>query len=174
MDTGPAISIMCLSMMRTTPIHEVLPDYPDYLRDESRRTGHADWIAFPSSEEEARDVLAFAESRSVPVTVQGGRTGITAGAVPEGGVILNLSRMTRILGLRRDPATGNFVVRVQPGLVLDDLRKALHERRFDTEGWSEGSIAAEIRRGYRLRDRVIRPALVAVAAETDDAPGPLN
>ena len=30
----------------------------------------------------------------------------------------------------------------------------------------EGSIVEEIRRGYRLRDRVIRPALVAVATST--------
>jgi molecular chaperone GrpE len=33
----------------------------------------------------------------------------------------------------------------------------------------EGSIVEEIRRGYRLRDRVIRPALVAVATHPDDA-----
>jgi molecular chaperone GrpE len=31
----------------------------------------------------------------------------------------------------------------------------------------EGSIVEEIRRGYRLRDRVIRPALVAVATSSD-------
>jgi molecular chaperone GrpE len=31
-------------------------------------------------------------------------------------------------------------------------------------GQPEGSIVEEVRRGYRLRDRVIRPALVAVAA----------
>ena len=33
----------------------------------------------------------------------------------------------------------------------------------------EGAIVEEIRRGYRLRDRVIRPALVAVATNTSDA-----
>jgi molecular chaperone GrpE len=33
----------------------------------------------------------------------------------------------------------------------------------------EGEIVAEIRRGYRLRDRVVRPALVAVAASTNEA-----
>ena len=42
----------------------------------------------------------------------------------------------------------------------------------------EGEIVEEIRRGYRLRDRVVRPALVAVAAPTDgtaDAtPPPIN
>jgi molecular chaperone GrpE len=36
-------------------------------------------------------------------------------------------------------------------------------------GYADGEIVDEIRRGYRLRDRVIRPALVAVAA-TGDAP----
>ena len=35
-------------------------------------------------------------------------------------------------------------------------------------GRVEGEIVEEIRRGYRLRDRVIRPALVAVAANTTD------
>lgn len=34
-------------------------------------------------------------------------------------------------------------------------------------GRSDGEIVEEIRRGYRLRDRVIRPALVAVATNTD-------
>jgi molecular chaperone GrpE len=40
-------------------------------------------------------------------------------------------------------------------------------------GRAEGEIVEEVRRGYRLRDRVIRPALVAVATSTDtpsDAP----
>ncbi len=40
-------------------------------------------------------------------------------------------------------------------------------------GRGEGEIVDEIRRGYRLRDRLIRPALVAVAsAESGPAPGP--
>jgi molecular chaperone GrpE len=37
-------------------------------------------------------------------------------------------------------------------------------------GREEGEIVEEVRRGYRLRDRVIRPALVAVAANTTEAP----
>jgi molecular chaperone GrpE len=40
-------------------------------------------------------------------------------------------------------------------------------------GRVEGEIVEEVRRGYRLRDRVIRPALVAVAAQgADDAASP--
>ena len=36
-------------------------------------------------------------------------------------------------------------------------------------GRPEGEIVGEIRRGYRLRDRVVRPALVTVAAEPESA-----
>jgi len=42
-------------------------------------------------------------------------------------------------------------------------------------GRPEGEIVEEVRRGYRLRDRVVRPALVAVAAadeSTDQAANP--
>jgi molecular chaperone GrpE len=38
-------------------------------------------------------------------------------------------------------------------------------------GRAEGEIVEEIRRGYRLRDRVIRPALVAVAEGGADPTG---
>ena len=41
-------------------------------------------------------------------------------------------------------------------------------------GRAEGEIVDEIRRGYRLRDRVIRPALVAVATAGDAPAGPIN
>jgi molecular chaperone GrpE len=37
-------------------------------------------------------------------------------------------------------------------------------------GREDGEIVEEVRRGYRLRDRVIRPALVAVAANTTEEP----
>jgi molecular chaperone GrpE len=39
-------------------------------------------------------------------------------------------------------------------------------------GRPEGEIVGEIRRGYRLRDRVVRPALVTVAAEPETTTGP--
>ena len=39
-------------------------------------------------------------------------------------------------------------------------------------GRAENEIVEEVRRGYRLRDRVIRPALVAVAAAPDLSAGP--
>jgi len=39
---------------------------------------------------------------------------------------------------------------------------------------AEGEIVEEIRRGYKLRDRIIRPALVAVASAPDGGSGPVH
>ncbi len=39
-------------------------------------------------------------------------------------------------------------------------------------GWAEGTIVDEVQRGYLVRDRVLRPSLVAVAASTPQEPAP--
>jgi D-lactate dehydrogenase (cytochrome) len=119
---------------------DVSRDFADYLRDESRRLGRADFIAFPASEDELAAALRDAHVRGLPVTLQGARTGIAAGAVPNGGAVLNLGRMTRILGLRA--RNGVFFALVQPGVVLSDLRAALASREFETAGWDAESLAA--------------------------------
>lgn len=101
---------------------QILPlseTYSDYLHDESRRTGQAETIAFPRSTDEVREALAIAAQNRWPVTVQGGRTGITGGCVPDGGLILNLSRMNAIGNVERDRMT------VQPGATLADIRATL-------------------------------------------------
>ncbi|MDD4102280.1 MAG: FAD-binding oxidoreductase [Kiritimatiellae bacterium] len=103
------------------------PSVPvDYLHDESRKTGTADAIAFPQTYEESSTLVrAAAASGAKDITVQGSRTGIAAGAVPDGGVIINLSKMDRIDSGRAD-AEGNAYLRVQPGLTLADLRRHLN------------------------------------------------
>ena len=120
----------------------VAADYPDYLRDESRKSGRADSLSFPTSADEVVALLAAAQAAGTAVTVQGGRTGITGGAVPEGGHILNLSRMRRVLGMAHDAARRRFTVTVEPGLPLADLRAMLRQGTFDTEGWTPESLAA--------------------------------
>jgi molecular chaperone GrpE len=60
-----------------------------------------------------------------------------------------------------------------PGTAFDPRQ---HEAVVSVPGTgrAEGEIVDEIRRGYRLRDRVIRPALVAVAAGGDAASDRVN
>ena len=65
---------------------------------------------------------------------------------------------------------GVSAVEASPGTTFDPRE---HEAvvMVPGTGHAEGEIVDEIRRGYRLRDRVIRPALVAVAAAGDAAAG---
>ena len=113
--------------------------YAMYLRDESRRVGEAESISFPQSEADiVRDVQAAA-AQGRAITVQGARTGVVAGAVPDGGHILNLSRMTALTGLRRDGDSGAFCLTVEPGATLAQIRTALETRNFDITHWTEES-----------------------------------
>ena len=140
----------CQGRKNVTQIKPLTSDYEEYVRDESRTVGEADTISFPTSEEEVRATLrelhgdgvaVAAGGTAVPVTVQGGRTGLAAGAVPHGGHVLNLSRMTGYLGLRQGD-DGTFYLRVQPGVVLAALRKALADKSVPTADFDEASLAA--------------------------------
>ena len=64
---------------------------------------------------------------------------------------------------------GVTTIDASPGRPFDPRE---HEAIANVPGTDrpEGEIVEEIRRGYRLRDRVIRPALVAVATTTNDTP----
>ena len=128
--------------MPTPPI-QIIPDvanrFPDGLRDESRRTGTADGIAFPATVDEVCDLLRRTAPEGGRITLQGARTGIAAGAVPNGGLVLSLTRMDRILGLSPD-AAGNLRVRVQPGVTLNALRAFLDGAAIDTAAWDAASL----------------------------------
>ncbi|MGQ9454772.1 MAG: FAD-binding oxidoreductase [Armatimonadota bacterium] len=104
-------------------------EYAEYLRDESRSVGEAESISFPSCEDEVRRVLEEASRLRMPVTVQGARTGIVAGAVPRGGHILNLSRMKSI-GDIRICSDDQARVRVLPGSLLSEIRE-----KIEPQGW---------------------------------------
>ena len=116
-------------------------EFEEYGRDESRASGEASSISFPTTEDEVRAILEKLHAERVPVTVQGARTGLAAGAVPHGGHILNTSRMNRYLGLRRDEQ-GQFLLRVEPGVVLSELRKQLSKKVLPTAGWDQASLEA--------------------------------
>jgi len=105
-----------------------------FLRDESGLVGRAATISFPESEEDVCHIIAQLARRKSPVTVQGSRTGLSGGAVPVAGHILNMSRMKNIVGMavRGD---SHFSIRVQPGVVLAELNRRLHQRSFDTSDW---------------------------------------
>ena len=129
-------------MVMTSGWQPVSEEFQDYLRDESRSTGFAEYIEFPQTEEDLLQAVGRAKAEEMPITVQGARTGISGGAVPGGGLILNLTRMNKILGLRYDGDSQGYSLRVQPGVILSELKEMLEKKQFDTQKWSAEDIEA--------------------------------
>ncbi len=107
-------------------IHPVNDAYQDYLSDESKLSGWAQGIAFPESEQDVASLLIHASREKLPVTISGGRTGLTGASVPHGGLVLSFEKMNRILGAGFDPQKKEWFVRLQPGVLLKDLNQFLH------------------------------------------------
>ena len=112
--------------------------YTDYLQDESRTMGKASYIAFPQTEEDIVSTVKFCYTNNIFINPQGALTGLSGGASPNGGLILNLSRMNRILGIRKD-ASNHYFLRVQPGVRLFEVRQALLTKQVDTLNWDDES-----------------------------------
>lgn len=128
----------------TTTEKLILPmseTYRDYLHDETKTVGHAEAIAFPTTEEEVCALLRHCGAKGERVTVQGNRTGLTVACVPSGGLVMSLDRMDKVTGMRID-GSGTVYLRVQPGLSLGVLRQHIASASFKTEGWDAESLAA--------------------------------
>jgi glycolate dehydrogenase FAD-linked subunit len=75
------------------------PPPPAYLADATERRGvegHADALALPASTDEVAAVVRWCYEHEVAIVPRGGGTGFAAGAVPHGGVVLALERMTGV------------------------------------------------------------------------------
>ena len=121
-------------------VFQVSGGYEGYCRDESRAMGEASTISFPASEAEVRAIVRQMAEDGIPITVQGGRTGLAAGAVPHGGHVMNLTKMTDLLGLRKEGDA--YYVRLQPGAVLSVFNKAVADKALPHGGWDEASLRA--------------------------------
>ena len=110
-------------------IHPMAETYHEYLEDESKMRGAADSISFPESEAEIDKILQVMRESRMPVTIQGGKTGVVGSAVPSRGHIMNLSRMDKVKSFFI-AGEGEAFLKVEPGITLNELRKAID--RLDT------------------------------------------
>jgi D-lactate dehydrogenase (cytochrome) len=124
-----------------------LPGYGSYFRDESRLCGQADYIVFPEDTAAAAVAIRRAAREGLPITIQGARTGIAGGAVPQGGLILSTERMNRPLGFS---AAGVPALSVQAGMSLEALGSFLN-RGLPPEDWNAGDKAAFREQARSLR-----------------------
>lgn len=123
--------------MERTALKNIIPDEsrlvfdhipPEYLSDTlGRRKGEASALVFAKSTEEVSKVLEYAHANRIPVTPRGAGTNLVGSTVPvDGGIILDLSQMNRILELDTETMT----VTVEPGLLLQDLQAYVEEHNL--------------------------------------------
>ena len=95
-----------------------------YGTDALKRGHPADIVVFPANTSEVAGVVRLCGEHRVPVVPRGAGTGYTGGAVPvQGGVVLSLERMNRILEI--DEA--NLIAIVEPNVVTGHLQEAVED-----------------------------------------------
>ena len=101
---------------------------PDYAHDELGGIERMpDVLVRVTSTEQISEIMKLAYERTIPVTVRGSGTGLVGSAVPiEGGILLETTKMNKILSLDRDTLT----VTVQPGVLLMELAAFAEENDF--------------------------------------------
>lgn len=99
--------------------------YQEFLLDESKFTGFAESISFPETEQDVLEIVKEMRKRRENITIQGGKTGITGGAVPQGGHILNLSKMNHVKGYQLSEDKTFCFITVEPGITLTELKKEI-------------------------------------------------
>ncbi len=100
-------------------------DLSAYAKDWTRDLVHVPAaVVKPGTTAEVSRLLALCHERRIPVTPQGGRTGMSGGALAvHGGVALSLERLNAIREI--DPA--NFVAIAEAGVVTQTLQEAVEE-----------------------------------------------
>ncbi len=122
-----------LSKVKTvTDQAEITDTYALYLDDESHSfEGEAEKLIFPSTEAEVAAIMRSAFENGTPVTVQGGRTGLTGAAVPLGGIAMNLEKMTDLLYMNYGEDDNLYSIAAEAGVTLEDLVKAVSTKTLD-------------------------------------------
>lgn len=103
------------------------PDqFQDYLSDASNFKGSAEALYIPGNEKEVTDLLRYFNNQKIKVTVSGNGTGLTGARIPEGGVIISLEKMNKVLELNSE----RKFIRVQPAVILKDLQEFVESKNL--------------------------------------------
>lgn len=101
----------------------------DYKHDETPGAGSFDCeaVCVVETTEQISAVLKICNENKIPVTPRGAGTGMVGGSVPlMGGIVLETNAMKEIIGIDEETMT----VKVQPGVLLSDLKAAVQESGF--------------------------------------------
>lgn len=81
-------------------------------------------VVFPETIDEVQKILSFANENKVPVVARGAGTNLVGACIPEkGGIILNFSRMNKILDVNKT----NMTAVVQAGATVGEIQKTVEK-----------------------------------------------
>lgn len=106
----------------------------NYAWDQAGRIwGHMpEAVVKPETTEQVSSLMKVASLNRIPVTPRGAGSGLNGGAVPlASGIVLSLERMNKILEID----TINRVAVVEPGVITNDLCRAVAEKGFLYAGY---------------------------------------
>ena len=84
-----------------------------------------DLVLRPTHTAEVSAILSYCNSKKIPVTPSGARTGLSGGALPiNGGVVLSMEKMNNIIHIDEN----NYQVTTEPGVITQNLQEAVRER----------------------------------------------
>ncbi|MEX2450809.1 MAG: FAD-binding oxidoreductase [Rhodospirillales bacterium] len=93
---------------------------PYTLEQRGYYRGACDFVARPASTEAVAAVVSICAQEGISITPQSGNTGLMGGGVPDGGIVLSLSRLNRIREIDRM----NYTMTVEAGCILADIQNA--------------------------------------------------
>jgi len=110
---------------------------PKLVEWRDRWQGHTPFLALPNSTQHVAAVVGICAEAGVPVTPQGGNTGLVGGQIPLGEILLSTERLRAV----RDIDAFDDVIVVEAGVTLAAVHEAALEkgRRFPLDLASEGT-----------------------------------
>ena len=113
------------------------------------RNKRADAVVAPSSREELLEVVRVCARDAVPLTLRGAGSGNYGQAVPmQGGVVLSLHRMNRILEIDPDARTARVEAGVRMGALERAAREVGCELRMYPSTWATATVGGFVGGGF--------------------------
>ncbi len=92
-----------------------------HTRDAAYLRGEADAVVYPETIEDVRRVVNYCYETGTPLYPQGGSSELTGSSIPQGGVVMSMIRMRRVL----ESSPGDGYIYVEPGIRLVEVNMEL-------------------------------------------------
>ncbi|HDP99452.1 MAG TPA: FAD-binding oxidoreductase [bacterium] len=103
----------------------ITPEKPEYhaytFGDATMYRSKPDYVAYPGTVEQIQQIIRLANEREIAVITAAGLTGLSGGAVAQGGILMNVTRLRQVKGVDEISRT----VTVEPGMSCAKLNEHL-------------------------------------------------